>query len=155
MPTLPPKSRPSSRAGFSLVELLFAITIAGILMALAYPKMGPMRDRAGLRSARQVVAGHIATARQAAIRRGTSATFHVDGNALWVSSNGGVDTVAARHDLLEQHGVTMVTPLTAVTYNARGLARVTATPRYIKLERGNATDSVCVNILGALGRCGL
>lgn len=155
MPTPPTPSRPSSRPGFSLIELLFALVIAGIVMAVAYPKLGPMRDRAGLRSSRQVVTGYLATARQAAIRRGTTATFHAVGNAVWVSTNGGVDTVEAPRDLYDQHGVTMTSALTSVTYNARGLARVTATPRSIKLVRGGATDSVCVNILGALGRCGL
>lgn len=147
-------TRHGSRRGFTLVELLTVITIAGLLMAMAYPKFGPMRDMGGVRSSKQAITSYLATARQAAIRRGQPATFHVSGNTVWVSMNGGTEIIEPQKDLMGTSSVTVTTALTTVTYNPRGLARL-GPDRRITLARGVASDTVCVSLLGAIGKCGL
>lgn len=154
----PSPSRPTGarRGGFTLIELLLVISIAGVLMATALPRMVPMRDGAGVRSARQVVQSYIATARQRAIRRGSPIEFHVAGNTIWVTSEGGATTIERKVDLLDAYSVTLTTPVSTVTYNGRGIA----SPRLddskkILLTRGASRDSLCLAVLGAIGKCGL
>lgn len=158
MRTFPPRSRTSGRwrPGFTFVELMIALTVSAVVMAIAIPRMTPIRDRAGVRSSKQVLMTYLVTARQAAIRRGEPATFHVDGNRVRVTVNGGADVVSPEVDLHDQNGVTLSTALTSVTFNARGLAN----PRLgsstaLRVTRGKNTDSLCVSILGMLGTCGI
>lgn len=144
------------RPGFTFVELMVALTVAAVIMGIAIPRMSPMRDSAGVRSSKQVLMGYLSTARQAAIRRGQPATFHVSGNRVWVSVNGGADRLTPEVNLYDQNGVTLTTALTTVTFNPRGLANPRlGTSQVLRLNRGISTDSVCVTILGMLGQCGL
>jgi Tfp pilus assembly protein FimT len=135
---------------------MVALTVAAVIMGIAIPKMAPLRDSAGVRSSKQVLMSYLSTARQAAIRRGQPATFHVNGNRVWVSVNGGADRITPEVNLREQNGVTLTTALATVTFNPRGLANPRlGSSQVLRLNRGISTDSLCVTILGMLGQCGL
>lgn len=157
--TSPGRKSRGGRPGFSFIELMIAMTVAAAIMAIAFPRLTPVRDSAGVRTSKQVIMSYLATARQSAIRRGSSATFHVNGNAVWVTapdSTGATQTVEPRVDLLQRNGVTLATTLTSVTFNGRGMAA----PRLggadsLTLSRGASTDKVCVTMLGMVGKCGL
>jgi prepilin-type N-terminal cleavage/methylation domain-containing protein len=145
-----------ARRGFSFLELMIVIIVAGLMMAIALPKMAPVRDGAGVRSARQVVQAYLATARQTAMRRGGTAQLVVSGNTVSVTSVvGGVTTVVAPPvNVSDQYSTTLTSSAASIQYNSRGLARLVS-PGKIKLVRNGSADSVCVTILGMVGRCGL
>lgn len=144
--------------GFTFIEMLIAMTVAAVIMGIALPRMAPAREGAAVRSAKQIVAAYMSSARQAAVRRGGTAAFNASGNEIWVTStsNGTVTTVEPRLDLKEQHGVTLNSDVTTVQFNARGFANPRlATAKKLRLMRGERVDSICVTLLGMVGTCGL
>ena len=154
MPSPKPAVGDRRRGGFTFVELLIAISVAGILMAIVFPKLAPMRERGAVRSSKQLLESYLATARQTAIRRSAHATFHIEGNVAWVSVDNGTKLVEPKADLSSQHGLVVSSPITSVTFNPRGLSRLNGEQR-IHLTRGALSDSVCISLLGTVGRCGL
>lgn len=146
-----------SPAGFTMLEMLVVITVAGLLMGIMLPKMGPVRDGAGVSSAKQVVMSYLATARQTAIRRGGTASLKVAGNTLLVTSTlGGVtDTIAPPVDVSGANDVTLTSSVTEIQYNSRGLARLPGGSAKVRLTRNTRVDSLCVTLLGMVGKCGL
>jgi prepilin-type N-terminal cleavage/methylation domain-containing protein len=144
------------RRGFTFIELLIAMTVAAVLMGITIPRMVPVRERASVRSAKQAVMGHLATARQAAIRRSAPATFHIDGDSVWVTVSGTTTRIVPAVDVNEQNGVDLESPMDSVTFNPRGFANPRLDePKILVLTRGHRKDSVCVTVLGMLGQCGL
>lgn len=135
---------------------MIVIIVGGIMMAVALPKMAPVRDGAGVRSARQVVQAYLATARQTAMRRGGTARVIVSGNSVSVASvvNGVTTVVAPPVDIQDRYSTTLNSSVASIQYNSRGLARLT-TPGKITFARNGSADSVCVTILGMVGPCGL
>ena len=83
----------AARAGFTFVEVMIAIAVAGILAMMAGPRIGAVRDRLSVRSARQVLTAVIDAARSAATQRGRSARVLVGGD----SAVAVVDTAAGEH----------------------------------------------------------
>jgi len=64
--------------GFTLLEVLLALVIAGVLMAVAVPNFGPAVARAQLYAATRDVASGLRHARGQALTRGREATFELD-----------------------------------------------------------------------------
>jgi general secretion pathway protein H len=71
-------ARRSGSEGFTLLELLLALVLAGLLMAIAVPNFGPMLARAQLYSATRDVASGLRHARGQALIRGKDAEFELD-----------------------------------------------------------------------------
>jgi general secretion pathway protein H len=65
-------------SGFTLLEILLALVIAGALMAVAAPNFGPAIARAQLYSATRDVASALRHARGQAVIRGREAAFELD-----------------------------------------------------------------------------
>lgn len=144
-------------AGFTMLEMLIVITVAGLLMGIMLPKMGPVRDGSGVSSAKQVVMSYLATARQTAIRRGGTAALKINGNTVVVTSTlaGVTDTIARAVNLSAANDVTLTSDVTQVQYNARGLARLPTGSAKMRFTRNTRVDSICVTLLGLVGKCGL
>ncbi|HYH17484.1 MAG TPA: GspH/FimT family pseudopilin [Azospirillum sp.] len=70
--------RGGSDAGFTLLELLVALTLAGVLLALVPPALGRGSDAARLRGAATVMARTLALARSEAILTGRESAFVID-----------------------------------------------------------------------------
>jgi general secretion pathway protein H len=70
--------RRSRSAGFTLMEILLALVIAGLLMAVAVPNFGPTLARAQLYSATRDVASGLRHARGQALIRGKDAEFELN-----------------------------------------------------------------------------
>jgi len=145
-----PAIRP--RAGVTLLELIVVITIAGILMGLAMPRLAPLRQKSNVRSAKQLLTAYLTTARSIAVQRGDTATFRINGNRVWVTANS--DTISPPADLNSLYGVTLTAGVTTFEYTARGYTRPAAS-QILRVVRGTNRDSVCLSSLGMVGRCGL
>jgi prepilin-type N-terminal cleavage/methylation domain-containing protein len=85
------------RAGFSILELLIVIAIAGVLLGLAGAAFGRLQARRGAMSARDSFVMLAARARAVAIERGTTARLELDPSTgtAWIQyrTAAGVDTV--------------------------------------------------------------
>ena len=116
--------------GFSLVQLLVAMTIMAALMGLGYPKLKDSVVKEAVRSARRQVTTQVAITREVAAQRGCSATLHLDEGAasrVWVTAcslNGpGLDTVGTVEQLSSRFGVEMASSTDSIVFTPQGLRR--------------------------------
>jgi prepilin-type N-terminal cleavage/methylation domain-containing protein len=145
--------RPSSRAGFSLVEILIVIVLAGLMLALAMPKLRQglvMRD---VKSARSALANMYARARVNALQTRKNSTVHFSGSQVWVTAPLGTvpegDTVGAVVDLTNAYGVTVNASASTITVLPTGLANMPATVT-VRVTRSGKSDSVMISGYGRL-----
>ena len=149
------------RSGFTLIETMIVIVIAGILMAVTMPKFSAMFDRVSVRSAKQQMTAYLAAARAAAIRQSQTSQFHVASDAIWTNVNqpGGTNINVTKKVYLKTSRGVSVTLLgssanDSIVYDSRGMGNTGASKVYV-LTRNNYKDSVCVSLLGLIARnCG-
>jgi type II secretion system protein H len=119
-------------SGFTLAELLVAITVAGILLALAAPSMATMYRIYGLRGAARQVYAELQNARMAAVTENRGYQFTVaDSRSYKVLDDQNNDQAFADPSevvisrQLESQGVTLSG--NSVTFTARGMASAAGT----------------------------
>lgn len=126
-----------SRRGFTLAELLTAVVIAGIVAAVAVPRMNTMLAVIRVRGAVNRVAADLAFTRQLAVRTGCRARLVLERSPECLARRGqvaghryrivvaagGGDSVAYRVDLrLDGSKLCLVSnQSSAVVFNSRGL----------------------------------
>jgi prepilin-type N-terminal cleavage/methylation domain-containing protein len=154
-------ARSRSRAGYSLIEMMVVLVIAGIAMSISLPKFAAMRDRMSVRSAKQQFASYLATARSAAIRQGQSGQFHANANNIWSNvnqANGTNINVSRAVSLKTARGVTVTlggSPPSqdSIVFDSRGMGSTGA--RTYLFTRNGIKDSICVSRLGLIAAtCG-
>ena len=67
----------SAQSGFSMVEIMIAIAVLGIVIALGLPAYGTWIQNTQIRTASEAVMNGLQTARNEAIRRNTSVQFRL------------------------------------------------------------------------------
>lgn len=137
---------PPLRQGTLLLELALTCALVGIVAAIAVPNVRAIRDRYGVRSARQDVVLGLWAARRAATMRGTNASFIVDARTARVRVLADSDTVFSR-DLATLHGVTVSVTRDSVTYGPTGLGYGAANTRIV-VARGGRADTITTSRLG-------
>ena len=154
--------RRMKQTGFTLLEVLFVVTIISILAGLALPRMGENWDQFAVRGAsNQFRSAHQKT-RTAAVRYGAVAELHVNASTdhFWVevdttvAGSGVMDTVGAVVDLSEIN-VDLTTTGSLVCFDARGLVAAAAQcPTNGALDvgfaRGTVLDTLVVTASGLL-----
>lgn len=134
-----------------MIELMIAVVVMGIIMAVGMPKIGAMRDKASVRSATQQIGAYVATARAAAIRRGVRANFKTSADTMWieVQQPGGPEVVAPPIPLNSTFNVALTSTGDSIVFDARGFAiNLPASGEKYVVTRSAASDSVCVTRLG-------
>lgn len=135
------------RRGTTLPELLAAMTLLGILLAIAVPPAGAARDRAILLlHARALAAAHADT-RSAALRAGARMELSVTPMAYEQRSLAG--TVLWRRPGPAQDGVGLTGPATPIVFDSRGYTLGAANRTY-RLTRGSREVRVVISRLGRL-----
>ncbi|HEX9895025.1 MAG TPA: GspH/FimT family pseudopilin [Gemmatimonadales bacterium] len=150
MPNLPKRLRPNS--GFSLVEMLIAIVVAGLLMAIALPKVRETVIRSEVRSARSAVASMYARARIHALQTRKSTVVNFNATKAWVTTTdggGGLDTVGAVLNLTNAYGVAVAYTAPLIKFQPTGLTNVGA-PVTVRVTRAGKADSVVISGYGRL-----
>ncbi len=133
-----------------MVELMIAVVLMGIIMAIGAPKLGSIRDRASVRSATQQIGAYVATARAAAIRRGMRANFKTRADTMWIEIQqpGTPEIIAPRIPLRETFNVSMTSTTDSIVFDSRGFAIYPSVTSKFVVSRASAKDSTCVTRLG-------
>ncbi len=140
------------RFGFTLVDLLVAITVLGVIVALAIPTTRGLQDRLAVQRARSEVEGLYRTARLAAVLHGRSVTlrFSPDSTVARFRSDG--QLVRARPGPATWR-VSFSVSRDRITLGPLGLG-VGAANTSLVFTKGSATDSIHISRLGRLRSTG-
>jgi prepilin-type N-terminal cleavage/methylation domain-containing protein len=133
---------------FSLPELMLALAVAGILLALAIPPLSDTVDRIEVRGAAYRIAAAHQRARLMAVTRGHVLVLSVDQNQLAIRRR--TDNLV----LWNQPGpaesqVTLRGPGSRFTFSPEGLTLALSNAT-LRLSRGSATRAVVVSRLGRI-----
>lgn len=119
----------SLNRGFTLLEILTALVIVGVVMAVAAPRFREMVTHENVRQARANVTTRLASARSIAVQRGCDAVLHFDqaSSRVWVTTcrpeGGGKDTLGFIENLSSRFGVVFVsTPADSILFTPQGIA---------------------------------
>jgi prepilin-type N-terminal cleavage/methylation domain-containing protein len=141
-----------SNSGFSLVEMLIAIAVAGLLMAMALPKLRDGLAARDVKSARAAVANMYARARINALQTRKSTTVNFSTTDTWVTmplAAGGLDTIGSVAQLSTLYGVSVDASVASITVLPTGLSNMGSTAT-IKVTRAGKSDSVMISGYGRL-----
>jgi len=139
-------------AGATLLELSVALTLVSLVLGLALPPLGSLRDRAAVSAARESTVALLARARVEALARG-GATVELDtspaGVSLWVTGAEleGLDIAGRWRVGLELGGGR---ERATVVYGPLGLGRVAS--RTMFFARGSARAKLTVSAYGRVAR---
>ncbi len=152
--------RPRPVAGFSVLELMFAIIVAVLVYMIAIPAIGKARVSASVHNSRRVVVSTISLARATAIRYGRPAVlyFDSDGDRLWIEadttvagSGAAVDTVGL-YRMADEFNVDLQSNRASICFDGRGLgttgAECPVAGAVIVLSLKDRADTVNVTPLG-------
>jgi type IV fimbrial biogenesis protein FimT len=140
----------SSRTGHTLIELAIALAIMAILLSIAAPRLGTLRDRASVRSAATEIAAILSSARRAAMLRSMGAMVVIDEARSTASVIVAADTILA-HDAGRELGVTITATRDTVLYGPSGRGWG-ASNTSIVVARGRWADTIFVSRLGRVRR---
>ena len=147
--TTPPRPlarRPARPRGTSLPELLVAVTVAGLLAAIAVRGAARIVDEARARGGAADVRTALALARRVAILRGERAAVRLDTTHASVAVHLRGDTVLSRA-LGRLHGVRLAVTRESTAYGGDGLGFGAANLRVV-VRRGAAAETVTVSRVG-------
>lgn len=136
--------------GTTLIELLLALCLLGILAGLAAPALEHGVDVVAARAARDELAAAVSRTRSSAVALGGASLIVDPGHAtFWIRGAAG-DTVLQPVDLFQRHGVDLAASgadgTVELSFDALGIGRMTS--RTIRLVRGTAVANVTVSAYG-------
>lgn len=141
----------NQRSGFTLLEVMMVMVMAALIIAMAVPKFGQLRESGRMKAARTQVISTLSTARAAAIQNGRPARWIRINNQIIVQSTnnaGNYVTFMRPVDFETQYKVTLYSTSNLVNYDARGFA--TGANNFKVYIRGMTLDSICVTNAGAV-----
>ncbi len=118
----------SLNRGFTLLEILTALVIAGVVMAMAVPSFREMMIHENVRQARANVTLRLAGARSIAVQRGCEAVLHFDqaSSRGWVTTcslgGGDKDTLGMIENLSSKFGVVFLSTGDSILFTPLGIA---------------------------------
>ena len=146
------------RKGFSLIEMLSVFIVAGLIMAIGFPRLRNGLEKQNIRSSKALIATLAATARGAAIQRGCSATLNMTTDSIWVTACGvtgnpppAVVQVGTKKLVGDEFSVTLAPSVAAVVYDPRGIATQFQS-RWVTVIGAHYRDSVVINEVGKVTR---
>ena len=148
----------TARAGFTLIELMIAISMVGILMLVGIPKAQTAFRQTQLRSSRNAVINLYQMGRTRAINENRSVTLNMDATSVWLTAQprkvalagSDRDTVGTVQNLNAQYGITLVPGGATYTVDARGLATTPSVPNKIVFTKSGARDSFTITGYGRI-----
>jgi prepilin-type N-terminal cleavage/methylation domain-containing protein len=144
------------RKGFSLIEMMFVFVLAGVIMAIGYPRLRNSLEKSNIRSSKALLATLVATARGTAVQRGCNATLNMTADSVWVTACG-VNPVAAsvtvgtKKLVGSEFGVSLVPSSASIVYDPRGI-RTSFQTTSVRIVGAHYSDSVVINQVGKVTR---
>lgn len=143
-----------NRHGFTLVEALITVVVAGLLGLLSFPTLSSTMSRRAAWNARAVAISMYSRARATAVESGRATTLAWSGNVALITARprlaagvGTMDTIGNPENFGAVYGVTVTgTPATALTIDPRGLGTSASTTVFF--TRNGLRDSVLVTGYG-------
>lgn len=144
------------RKGFSLIEIMFVFVLAGVIMAIGFPRLKNSLEKQNIRNAKALLVTLVATARGSAVQRGCNATLNLTTDSVWVTACG-VNPPAAsvqvgtKKLVGDDFGVMLAPSGASVVYDPRGISTQFVTTS-IRISGANYSDSVIINQVGKVIR---
>ncbi len=116
------------KRGFTLLEILTALVIMGVVMALGAPRFRDWMTHENVRQARVNVTTQLAGARSIAVQRGCAAVLHIDPSSsrVWITAcrlqGVGMDTVGMIENMSSRYGVVFTSTGDSVLFTPQGIA---------------------------------
>lgn len=146
-----------NRRGFTLIEALLAVVVAGLLGVLAFPTLAGTVSQRAAWNARAVAIGMYNRARASAVESGRATTLSWNGNVGLItasprlSGGPGVDTIGNPENFAAVYGVAVTgSPAPNLTIDPRGLGSSASTT--IFFIRNGRRDSLIVTGYGRVIR---
>jgi len=141
------------RSGFTILELLVVLAIAGIMMALAYPRYRESMNGEAVLGARRELMSQLARARATAAQRGcrVELQFRASAATAYVTAcrtvGTGLDTIGEISRFGTRYSVTMTSTADSLGFGPTsiGLGTAAITVRFL---RGTDTASVVISSVG-------
>lgn len=133
--------------GFTLIEILFVITLIGVMLAVALPRLGDAVSKQRVRSARDALVTLHAKARALAVQEGTFVEMQLVSPKVRLCAGRPTCQPRDSTDLQARYGTTFTATNTNVSFDPRGIGRSAAAVVTIT----NGTDTATVEF-GAFGR---
>jgi prepilin-type N-terminal cleavage/methylation domain-containing protein len=134
------------RQGFSLVELMLVVAVAGLLLGIALPRLSGAVDRIEVESqANHLVAAH-QRARIMAVNRGQVLVLTVDSVSLVIRPRGQASPLWAEDGPAAARG-TLEGPARQFTFSPVGLT-LGFSNATLQLSRGSASRTIVISRLG-------
>jgi prepilin-type N-terminal cleavage/methylation domain-containing protein len=151
------------RRGFTLIEMLIVIVVAGIILTYGFPKIRALLIKNNLRSARSALLTAMQQAKTWAVTDGRATTVHVDPGTgvLWLTATprrvatpgSTVDTVGMVRNLTTVYGATVTATQNTFAFDQRGLLTpVSGAAQKVVLANAGYRDSVLINGYGRISK---
>jgi prepilin-type N-terminal cleavage/methylation domain-containing protein len=145
-----------SRKGFSLIEMMFVFVLAGVIMAIGFPRLKNGLEKQNIRSSKALLTTLVATARGTAVQRGCNATLNMTADSVWVTACGvnppaASVTVGTKKLVGSEFNVTLVPSVASIIYDPRGI-RTTFVNSSVRIVGAHYSDSVIINYVGKVTR---
>jgi len=136
------------RPGLTVLELIIALTIVGLLTAVAIPRLVGLRNASAVRSASSEIAASFTLARQTAImgRRTVAVVLDTASGEVIVRSGG---RLVSRRQLRGIYSVLLSANRDSAVYDGRGMGFGVSNIT-IRVRRGSFVDTLTMSRLGRL-----
>lgn len=146
------------RRGFTMIEILVVIVIAGLMLRVALPYIRTGMAKANITGSLSAIASLHAVARNSAVQKGRTAVLvvnHSTGTALVLLRRTGsatvVDTVGAVVDLVSRWGVTVTTTFDSTVFSPLSIGTGSSS-NTITASKGGFSNSLVISAAGRLVR---
>lgn len=146
----------NNRRGFTLIETLVVIVVAGLMMAAGFPRLRQAMISTNLRSARNELAALHTQARAVAVERGRTSAIWINGNRAVVVVQLAVpvgatthDTIGGVHNFMTEFGATLAASGDPIGFDPRGVGTNSGTAS-LTLTKSSHTRTLTISPFGRL-----
>lgn len=143
------------RKGFTLIEVMIVIVVAGLLFLIGLPRLRDAVLRNNVYQARAAVSSLYARARAVSVEQGRMSYLARNGNRVTVlvriapAGAAWADTIGVVEDLNARFGVTVTASDDTIRLDPRGFG-LNGTAETITVTRGAIADTVFISAFGRI-----